>query len=125
MNSNNTTKKENEIFNQAKLKNKLELLKSKYILQNILDNLPKNKSLKILKVNKIMQQRLGIDINTYKEYSEIAIEIIPIQNKYGNFININNKEDKKYYHIYFDEKTEEIHRTYLSEGDKVSKIIKL
>ena len=39
---------------------------------------------------------------------------------YGNFININNKEDEKYYHIYFDEDKEEIKRTYLNKNDKVS-----
>ena len=41
---------------------------------------------------------------------------------YGNFINIKNKEDEKYYHIYFDEDKEEIKRTYLNKNDKVSKI---
>ena len=45
-------------------------------------------------------------INNYKDFSEkfssIELEIIPIQNEYGPFINI-QKKDKKYFHIYFND----------------------
>ena len=45
-----------------------------------------------------------------------------MKNKYDTFINIED-EDKKYYHIYFnDNKKEEIKRWFLNENDNVSKI---
>ena len=87
----------------------------------------KNKSLEIIKYNKKLQKRLRININDYKEYFQyytpIEIELIIADNKYGKFINI-SEEDKKYYHIYFDNSKEEIHRNILNDGDKV-KIIKI
>ena len=50
------------------------------------------------------------------------LDIIPMKDKYGKFINI-NEEDKKYFHIYFnDNKKKEIERTYLDEDENVSKI---
>ena len=67
----------------------------------------KKKSLDVVKYNKKIKERINISIKDYKEYSEIysliEIEIKPIDNKYGKFINI-NKEKEKYYHIYFNEK---------------------
>ena len=122
MDSKLRTKKKNKKSNQNESKGMLGKIRSKYILQKVFNNMPKYKLLNIVKFNKEIQQKLNIDINSYKEYSEIAIEIIPYQYKYGNFININNKEDEKYYHIYFDDNKKEIKRTYLIEGDKVSKI---
>ena len=45
-----------------------------------------------------------------------------MKGKYGEFINI-NEEDKKYFHIYFnDNKKKEIENTSLYKGDNVSKI---
>ena len=69
---------------------------------------------------------MHIDINNYRDYSEkfsrIEIEIIPKQNEQGYFINI-KEEDKKYYHIYFnDNKSKEIKRTSLNQDDNVSTI---
>ena len=83
-------------------------------------------SLEIIKYNKSIQKRININIIHYKEYSEkyssIELEIIPMKNKYGQFINIKG-EDKEYYHIYFnDNKKKEIKRTSLNKKDKVSKI---
>ena len=47
-------------------------------------------SFKIIKCNNNIQKRLKIDINNYKDFSEkfssIELEIIPIQNKYGNLL---------------------------------------
>ena len=85
--------------------------------------MPKRKSLETIKYNKSIQKRMNININHYKEYSEnyssIEIEIKPLEN-YD--INI-KKEDKEYYHIYYnDNKKEEIKSTSLNENDKVSKI---
>ena len=45
-----------------------------------------------------------------------------MENKYGDFINI-NKENEEYYHIYYnDNKNEQIKSTPLNENDKISKI---
>ena len=52
-------------------------------------------------------------------YSPIEIEIIPIKNKFGKFIDIIDI-DKKYFHIYFNNNKEEIKTTNLTEKDKVS-----
>ena len=72
-----------------------------------------------------IQKRLNVNINNYKDFSEkcssIELEIIPIQNKYGPFIKI-KEENKKYFHIYFNNNKEEIKKTELNKEDKVSKI---
>ena len=80
-------------------------LKGDYFLRKVFKNLETKKILNIKKYNNI-KKRINININNYKEYSEkyssIEIEIKPVNNnnKYGNFINISEK-DEKYYHIYF------------------------
>ena len=82
------------------------------------------KYLETIRYNKSIQKRINININHYKAYSEtktsIDLDIIPMKGKYGKFINI-NEEDKKYFHIYFnDNKKKEI--TSLYKGENVSKI---
>ena len=61
--------------------------------------------------NKNIKNRINISIKDYIEclriYSSIEIEINPINNKYGQFINI-NKEDETYYHLYLNDNKEEI-----------------
>ena len=86
-----------------KSKDELKNLKSDYFLHKIYDYLQTKKSLEIFKYNKKIQKRLNININNYKEYSEIyssiEIELMPIKKKEGEFINI--PEDKKeYFHIF-------------------------
>ena len=102
-----------------------ENIKSKYILIQIFNNLTKKVLLQIIKYNKRLQQLLNYNINNYKEfadlYSSIEIEIIPAENKYGKFININNK-DKSHYHIYFDDNNEENKIYDIDERMKVKKI---
>ena len=84
------------------------------------------KSLEIIKNNKRNQKKLEININTYKNYCEtfssIIIEMIPIPNLCGTFINIPKEEDKPYYHIYFNDNSDEIKRNYLNEKEKVNTI---
>ena len=74
-----------------------------------------------------MQKRLNLSIKDYKEYSQlytpIEIELKMADNRYVKFINIPPKE-KEYYHIYFDNSTEEINRNDLNPKDKVN-IIKI
>ena len=82
------------------------------------------KLLKIVKYNKNMQKRMNLNINDYIEhsikYSSFEIEIIP--GNYGKFINIKEKENEKYFHIYFDNNKEETKRNYIDKNDKVKKI---
>ena len=100
--------KENE---SAKPNPILENIKSRYILSKIYNNMTIKKKLIIVKYNKRIQNRINLSIKNYKEYSEtyssIEIEIIPTKDKYGKFINI-KKNDKLYYHIYFNDNKEEI-----------------
>ena len=102
-------------------------LKSSYFLQKIFENMKKNKSLEIIKYSKKLQKRLNLSFNDYKAYSQlysdIEIELELTDNKYGKFINI-SKEEKEYYHIYFDNSKEEINRHYLNQNEKV-KMIKI
>ena len=116
------TEKEIEKLSLIKSKNKFTDIKSNYILKKLFNNMQKRITLKIIKCNINMQKRLNININDYKDfYEKIELEIIPIQNEYGLFINIKPK-DKKYFHIYFNDNKEEIKKTELNKEDKVSKI---
>ena len=103
----------NEEPKQLNAKVEFENFKSDYFLIKLFDIVTKNKSLEIMKYNKKLQKRLNLDINSYKEYSKILssieIELKPLKNKYGKFINVHDKE-KEYYHIYFDNSNEEVKR---------------
>ena len=93
--------KEAETFDLI-FKNNYQDVKSKYILQKIFNNIRKDKAIKIVRYNKNIQNKINININDFKEYSEIyssiEMEIIPVNNKYGKFINIKNQGDLKYFH---------------------------
>ena len=110
----------------ANSNNKLENLKCDYFLQKILNNPSKKRALEFLKYNKKTQQRLNFNINNYKkyceEYSSIEIEIILMENKYGQFINILKSEEKKYFHIYFNNDKNEIKRYSIKKDEKITKI---
>jgi len=106
--------------------NQLRNLKSDYFIQKFFEYMPERKSLEIIKYNKSIQKRIYININHYKVYSEtktsIELDIIPMKGEYGEFINI-KEEDKKYFHIYFnDNKKKEIENISLYKDDNVSKI---
>ena len=77
--------------------NKLIKLKSYYFIQNFFGYMTERKSLEIIRYNKSIQKRIDININHYKayseEYSSIELDIIPMKDEYGKFINI-NEEDK-------------------------------
>ena len=107
----NASKENNKENESAKPNPIIENIKSRYILSKIYNNMTKKKKLEIVKYNKRIQNRLNLSANDYKEYSEtftpIEIEIIPKKGKYGKFIDI-NKNDKLYYHIYFNDNKEEI-----------------
>ena len=104
----------------------LRNLQSDYFIQKFFGYMTERKPLETIRYNKNIQKRINININHYKEYSgtktSIELDIIPKKGKYGNFINI-DEEEKKYFHIYFnDNKKKEIENTYLYEDDNVSKI---
>ena len=84
--------------------NKLKNVKSDFILKKFFGYMTERKSLEAVRYNKSIQKRLNINFNHYKayseEYSSIELDIIPMKGKYGKLINI-NEEDKKYFHIYF------------------------
>ena len=96
-----------------------------YFLQKLFNNLLKKKLLEIIKYNKNIKNRINISIKDYIEYSEIfssiEIEIKPVNNKYGKFINI-DKENEIYYHIYLNDNKEETKRNYLNENENVEKL---
>ena len=116
-----------EKINQIKPRDKFENIKSKCILKKICNNLEKKKLFNIIKYNKNIKNRINININDYKEFSElyssIEIEIMLVNNKYGRFINIEDIEEK-YYHIYFNNNKEEIKRKYINKNEKI-KLIKI
>ena len=86
--------------------NLLRNVKSHYIILKFFEYMTERKSLEIIRYNKSIQKRIDININHYKAYFEtktsIELDIIPMKGKYGNFINI-KEEDKKYFHIYFND----------------------
>ena len=102
--------------------NKFQIIKSKYIVKEILECLEHKKILELIKYNKNIQKRLDIGINNYyQEYSKkIIIEIIPKENTYGEFINI--AETDSLCHIYFNDDYEtEINYNSIDKDDEVKK----
>ena len=104
----------------------LRNLKSDYFIQKFFGYMSERKYLETIRYSKSIQKRINININHYKAYFEtktsIELDIIPMKGKYGEFINI-NEEDKKYFHIYFnDNKKKEIEITSLNKYRNVSKI---
>ena len=127
MESSNKAYKENNKENESAKSNPIiENIKSRYILSKIYGIMTQKKKLEIVRWNKKIQNRLNLDIKDFKEYSQtftpIEIEIIPRKDKYGKFINIDNKVEL-YYHIYFNDNKKEIKYKYdIEEKDKVTKI---
>ena len=113
------------ISNKAISKNCFVDLKSNYILKIVFCLMKEGKKLKIIKFNKKLQKKLSLTINDYKEYSKnispIEIELTPVENKYGKFISISDKE-KEFFHIYFNNSKKEIKRSSLEKNEKVKKI---
>ena len=107
--------------------NKLNNLKCDFFLTKLFDIPQKKTSLEIIKNNKKIQQKLNLSINDYKKFSEefssIEVELTLAKDIYGEFIHIKNKDDEKYFHIYFNNNTnEEIKRTYLNEKENITNI---
>ena len=100
----------------------LARIRSAFINRFIFSFIKDNIKFDLIKYNKKIQNRLNLGTKNYKEYCEIEIEIVPIEDKYGQFINI-NEDNKMYYHIYLNDNKEEIKNKYLiNKDDKVQKI---
>ena len=124
MDSNDILNNKNDDLNSIKSKASLDNIKSNYFFLKIFEYTKKNKILEIIKYNKKLQKILNISINNYIEYSElyssIEIEIIPLAE--GKFINIPT-EEQEHYHIYFNDKREEVKdKTFILTFEKIKKI---
>ena len=112
--------------NQLKSADRFENIKANYFLEKVFNHLKKEKTLNIVKYNKNIKKRININTKDYKEYSEkyssIEIELRPVNNKFGKFIN--NEKEEIYYHIYFNNNEEEIQRNYISKEEEI-KIIRI
>ena len=106
---------------QIQLENKFQNIKSYYILQKIFNNLETKRRLNIIRLNKNMKKKLDINLNDYKEYLQIEIDLKIINNNNQRFINI-QKEDENYYHIYFDNNKEEIKRNFINKDEQIKNI---
>ena len=91
-------------------KNVLNMIRSKYILDQIMNQLLNNKLLNIIRYNKNIKNKIDKNIKDYKnEYFKIEIELIPTEYiiyRYNKFINFQKKRESDY-HIYFDDDKEE------------------
>ena len=75
-------------------KNVLNMIRSKYILGQIMNNLLNNKLLDIIRYNKNIKNKIDKDIRDYKsEYFKIEIELITTGHfyRYNKFINFQKK----------------------------------
>ena len=86
MNSKNISKNEQ--------KTEFKKLRNDFIFKKIIMFMKRNKSLNIMKYNKKLQKRLNININDYRECSEIEIELKLVDGEYGKFINIPDEEKR-------------------------------
>ena len=108
--------------NNQNIKNILANIKSKLIFRKIFCNILEKKLLNIIRFNKNFQNKLNKNIIDYKKrYLKIEIEIIPHKYSYGKFINI-DKDNRQYYHIYFNDNEEEAKINVIPEKAKITKI---
>ena len=106
----------------------LSNIKSNYILKKVSTHINELRLLKIIQKNKTIQNLLNKDIDDYKKYSTIEIEILPLIKEYynkeivnilGKFINI---YDEKNIQIYFNDSNEIIKKNKIEYKEKVNKI---
>ena len=106
----------------------LSNIKSNYILKKVFTHINELRLLKIIQKNKTIQNLLNKDINDYKKYLTIEIEILPLMKEYynkeivnilGKFINIYDEKNIK---IYFNDSNEIIKKNKIEYKEKVNKI---
>ena len=98
-------------------------IKSKYIFEDILSHITENKLLQIIKHNKSLQTKLNKNIEDYKYFHKIIIEIIPTQ-KSLSLIHI-PKDYESFFHFYFDNNKKEMNSNYFLMNKKKIKKIKI
>ena len=81
--------------NKLKSATRYDNIKADYFLEKVFNNLEKKKALNMIRYNKNIKNRINININDYKEYSEkyssIEIEIKPVKKNMVNLLNIKKK----------------------------------
>ena len=93
MNSGFISKEEN--LNRIKSIVDLKNLKSDFFLMKLFRIMKRNKSLKIMKINKNLQKRLNLSLNDFKNYAQLFSSIeIEIETDY-----IDYNENKKFINI--------------------------
>ena len=107
--------------------NAIEKIRSFLVAKQVFLFLPTKKMLEIIKFSKRTQDKINISVDNYKKYSEIyssiEIEVIPVLNKDGKFININNFDEQSSFKIFFNNnRNEEIKRNTISIKDYITKI---
>ena len=112
-----------EIGNKPKMnQNILKNIRSKYILGKIFEHLEPNLSLNIIRYNKHLQDKLDKSINNYIKNSRIEIELIPLKNGCGKFMNYEKTFPESNYHIFFNDNNVEVKRNNITYNDNVNKI---
>ena len=104
----------------------LEKIRSEYFLNYLCRHIKKrDKILRIFNYNKIMQKKLKITIQDYKNiFNQIIIEVIPGIPKNNIRENVFIRIIRNcfnYYHIYFDDCENEIKRNYLEYNEKIKR----
>ena len=125
-NPNAYSKNEKEELNNNII-SKLENINSKFILKKIFNNLSEKQFLKIINYNKNIQNKLGLSINNYIDFTKIIIEIIPVKNYSDNqikLINTPNEKDKSFFHLYLNENENELNKNILTKNE-INKIDKI
>ena len=122
----NEAKEINTKINELESANLFKSIKSTFIFKKLLDYVYKKVSFRIIKYNKFLQKRFNLSLKDFEEcsklFSTIEIEIKPVKDLYGTFINIQKEEDKFYYHIFFNNNENEERRRYIRQGENIDKI---
>ena len=116
--------KKKETLPQTGLPSILTNIKSKFILKGIFNYLQEKKILEIFRYNKGIKNRLNIDLDNYKNFTPIEMELTvqQVEDEFVLFINRLGKAEKFFYHIYFNNSKEETKRRYLKKNERVKKI---
>ena len=85
------------------------------------NHLEKSLSLNIVRYNNQLKNILGMNINDYENCSKIEIDIFPIPDKIGKFVNVNAK-NKDNLHIYLNDDLKESKKYNISKDDHINKI---
>ena len=97
-------------------------LKSNLILSKIIECLQEKTFLELIRYSKKWQKNTKKSIENYKSYNDIEIELIPNEKLYEGDLFINYIDERRFFHIYFNNSDEEIRENYITRKEKISKI---